>query len=74
MIERDFDTITRLPSLPTVEEVSKALRMNRNTVYQLGGSGEIPGMIRVGRNVRFVKRILVQWLTQPRATPSRSKR
>ena len=55
-------TLNRLPTLLMVAEVAKLLRMNPNTVYEAVARREIPGVVYVGRNIRFVRDIVVDWL------------
>ena len=42
-------------------EVSQVLRCNRDKVYRMLNSGEIPGR-RVGRQWRISRRQLIEWL------------
>jgi excisionase family DNA binding protein len=51
-----------LPLVLTVDELSRLLRVNRNTVYELFHRGEIPGGQKVGRSIRFSRDTVVQWL------------
>jgi len=55
-------TLSGLPPMLEVGEVSRILRMNRNTVYEAGKRGEIPGYIRICNSVRFVRDVLIPWL------------
>lgn len=61
-IERRLATIERLPSILTVEEVTRLLRLNRKTVYELVQKGRIPGARRFGRNIRLSKLAFTEWL------------
>ena len=51
-----------LPLVLTVDELSRLLRVNKNTVYDLFHRGEIPGGQKVGRSIRFSRDTVVQWL------------
>jgi excisionase family DNA binding protein len=62
--ERDFSTDQLLPSVLTVDEVAALLRVNRKTVYELIGRGEIPGARRLGRALRFSRDAVLDWLRQ----------
>lgn len=48
----------------TAREVAKLLGANRNTVYEAAARGEIPGTIRLGRKVVFVRSVVLRWLGQ----------
>jgi excisionase family DNA binding protein len=52
------------PSVLTVDEVAGLLRVNRKTVYELIGRGEIPGARRLGRALRFSRDAVLDWLRQ----------
>jgi len=54
--------VDRRPTLMTIEEVSKFLRVHRSTVYRLVRKGELPA-IKVGDQWRFNKSQVDQWLT-----------
>lgn len=51
------------PLALTVAETATALRLGRNTVYDLIRTGEIPS-IRVGRAIRVPQAALTEWLNQ----------
>jgi excisionase family DNA binding protein len=55
-------TLERLPSILTVDEVTKLLRLNRKTVYELVQQGRIPGAHHFGRVIRFSKVAVLEWL------------
>ncbi len=40
------------PSLLRAEEVAKMLNISRSKVFALMASGDIPGVVRIGRSVR----------------------
>ena len=52
-----------LPAMITVDEVAVLLRVHRNTIYELFRRREIPGGRRVGRNIRFSRDTVVQWIS-----------
>lgn len=62
----DPDRRHRLPAVLTVREVAKLLRLNHNTVYQGLQSGDIPGVMRVGRCVRVARDPLIAWMHDSR--------
>jgi excisionase family DNA binding protein len=47
--KRKETTLDRLPTMMTVEELARLLRVNRNTAYEAVARGEVPGVVRVGR-------------------------
>lgn len=48
----------------TLEEVATLLKVSETTVYQLTRSGVLPAR-KVGREWRFLRRRLLEWLAQP---------
>ncbi len=57
----------------TVNEAADFLRVNRKTIYDAIGRGELPGARRVGRKIRLSRAALVAWLAQGQGRVSRSK-
>jgi len=55
-------------------EAKELLRLSRNTVYNLAARGQIPGARKIGREWRFHRGLLLEWLAcgAPR-TPGRSQ-
>ena len=51
-------------SLLTVVEVAELLRMSPKAVYAMKDRGQLPGVIRIGRRLRFDRNVLVDWLHQ----------
>lgn len=49
------------PLLLTIEEAASLLRASRSKVYQLAATGELPGVVRIGRSVRIRRAALEQW-------------
>lgn len=43
-------------------EARQLLRLSRNTVYSLAARGEIPGARKVGKEWRFRRDLLLEWL------------
>ena len=62
-----------LPSVLTVEELAKLLRVNRDTAYKAVAEGRIPGVRRVGRSIRIGRDAVLDWLRGKDHVP-RSKR
>jgi excisionase family DNA binding protein len=51
-----------LPLLLQAEEVAAILRVSRKALYAMVERGEIPGVTRLGRRVRFRRDALEAWL------------
>jgi excisionase family DNA binding protein len=60
--QREPDTLTRLPTFLTVDELAALMRLNRKTVYDAIDKGEIPGAQRIGRSIRITRDTVVAWL------------
>ena len=58
-----------LPPFLTTEEVLGYLKVNPRTIYRLIRSGELPA-IRVGRQWRFRRSDLMEWLDRQRSQVS----
>ena len=69
-------TLNRLPTLIVVDELAKLLRVDRKTIYEMVHRKEIPGVVHVGRNIRFVREVVVEWMRSgtPVLRSSRSTR
>jgi excisionase family DNA binding protein len=46
----------------TVEEAADFLRVNRKTLYEAVRLGTIPGVVRIGRNIRINRSALLGWV------------
>jgi excisionase family DNA binding protein len=51
-----------LPLLLQAEEVAAILRVSRKAVYTMAERGEIPGVTKLGRRIRFRRDALEAWL------------
>jgi excisionase family DNA binding protein len=51
----------------TADSVSRVLRVNRKTVYEMVRTRSIPGVVRMGRVLRFSRAALMAWLGAPKA-------
>ena len=60
----------QLPEFLKATEVAALLRVNRNTIYEAVQRDEIPGVIRVGRCLRFHRDEVLGWLGQGRLVPN----
>jgi excisionase family DNA binding protein len=57
----------QLPYLLCVDEVAELLRVSRKAVYCMVDRGELPGVTKIGRRVRFHRDSLLKWLDSQRA-------
>lgn len=53
-----------LPPILKTSEVAALLRVNRKTLYEAIKHEQIPGVIRVGRCLRFQRDVVLGWLGQ----------
>ena len=51
-----------LPLLLQADEVATILRVSRKAVYTMAERGEIPGVTKLGRRLRFRRDALEAWL------------
>jgi excisionase family DNA binding protein len=59
--ERDAGALA-LPTVLTVDEAARLLRVNRKTLYDAVRAGEVPGVVRVGRSIRIGRDALLRWM------------
>ena len=57
---------TSLPYLLRADEVAQILRVSRKAVYCMVDRGEIPGVTKIGRRIRFHRDDLLAWLEAQR--------
>lgn len=62
------------PELLTVAEVATVLRTSRDAVYKMVERQQIPGVVRLGRRLRFDHGSLVHWVDQNRTPSSQGAR
>lgn len=62
------------PAVLTVDELAALLRVNRKTVYDALGRGEIPGARRIGATYRILRDAVLEWLASGQDRVSRSRR
>lgn len=48
----------------TIRSLAKYLDLSDQTTYKLAREGAIPGRIKVGKSVRFNKKVVMDWLQQ----------
>lgn len=58
---------TALPYLLCADEVASLLRVSRRAVYCMVNRGELPGVTKIGRRVRFHRDSILEWLEDQRA-------
>jgi len=51
------------PLLYTVKELAQVLRVSRATLDRLQACGVLPGKVKIGHQVRYVRHIVEAWLT-----------
>lgn len=56
------DELLNLPVFLNAREVAELLRVHINTVYEAAARDEIPGVVRVGRCVRFRRDAVLAWI------------
>ena len=56
-----------LPMFLQVEEVADLLRVSRKAVYAMVERDEIPGVMKIGRRLRFRRDVLEAWLVDASA-------
>ncbi len=54
--------VSTKPSLMTIDEVAKYLRMKKVTIYKHAQEGKVPGF-KVGSKWRFKKSTVDKWIT-----------
>lgn len=69
----DLAGSSALPEALTVDEVASLLRVDRKSVYAAVSRGEIPGVLRVGRLIRFSREAVLRWVREGQAA-SRTRR
>lgn len=58
-------TVTTIEAeLLHVEEAARYLAISRSRAYEMAASGEMPGLIRMGRSLRVSRRRLLQWIDE----------
>ena len=54
------------PQLISTRQLAEGLLLPVRSVYQLAREGRIPGVIRIGRRIRFDAAVIADWLRAPR--------
>jgi excisionase family DNA binding protein len=53
-----------IPLLLTVSQVCALLNISRSTLFRLEKSGEIPGRVTIGGQVRYHRQVIEEWLLE----------
>lgn len=61
------------PDVLTVDEVAALLRVDRKSIYAAVARGEVPGVLRLGRLIRFSREVVLRWIREGQ-TSSRTRR
>ncbi len=61
---------TSLPTILTAQEVAQLLRVSRKTVYEAARHGELPGVLRIGRALRFHRDAILQSMSHTGLGPT----
>jgi excisionase family DNA binding protein len=59
-------SLEKLAPVMTANSVSRMLRVNRKTLYEMVRAKAIPGVVRMGRVLRFSREALTRWLAAAR--------
>jgi excisionase family DNA binding protein len=55
-------SLSSTPEILTATEVAELLRVNRKTLYEAVQRDQIPGVVRVGRILRFHREAVLAWI------------
>ena len=58
---RERINLARQQELLTVEQLALLSQYNPQTIYRKAQRGEIPGLIRFGRGIRFKRAVVLAW-------------
>lgn len=50
--------------LISVEQAAHLLSIGRSRAYAMAASGEMPGVVRLGRSLRVIRRRLIAWIDE----------
>ncbi len=65
---RSRNDIDLPPPLLTVQDLAVLLTTSSSGVYSRVARGQIPGAFRIGRSLRFDRRVIAQWLSANKAS------
>ena len=52
----------QFPNFLNAAEVAALLRVNHNTIYEAVQRNEIPGVVKIGRLLRFRRDAIIAWI------------
>ncbi len=58
---REQITTARAQELLTVNQLALLTQYNPQTIYRKAMRGEIPGLVRYGRGIRFIRSLALSW-------------
>jgi excisionase family DNA binding protein len=64
----DHGFVTSVSPLLTPEELASIIKVSRRALYSMCDRGEVPGIIRIGRRLRFDAQLIRIWLDESRAS------
>lgn len=67
------DVAPHKPDVLTADEVAALLRVDRKSIYAAVARGEVPGVLRLGRLIRFSREVVLRWVHEGQAA-SRTRR
>ncbi len=65
---RSRNDIDLPPPVLTVQDLAVLLATSSSGVYSRVARGQIPGAFRIGRSLRFDRRVIAQWLSANKAS------
>ena len=65
---RSRNDIDLPPALLTVQDLAVLLATSSSGVYSRVARGQVPGALRIGRSLRFDRRVIAQWLSANKAS------
>lgn len=71
IVEKDVRSRSELdlpPPMLTVHDLAVLLATSSSGVYSRVARGQIPGVLRIGRTLRFDPRVVAQWLSANKAS------
>ena len=67
------DVAPHEPDVLTADEVAALLRVDRKSIYAAVARDEVPGVLRLGRLIRFSREVVLRWVREGQAA-SRTRR
>ncbi len=70
----DEPTSSEVKILLDIHEAAALLGVKKTKAYEMAASGEMPGVVRIGRLVKVHRPTLIEWLAEEAAFQSRTGR